>query len=61
MTPGPEMGPCRLRVELAQQCTNPVQLEIGRSVALGISTPCREVSILVIIRVRSRVVGLVYM
>ena len=32
------MGPYRLRVKLAQQYTNPSQLEIGRSVALGIST-----------------------
>ena len=48
MTPGPGSGPYRPRVELAQQYTNPVQLEIDRSVALGISTLCGEVSILVI-------------
>ena len=56
------MGPYRLRVELSLQYPNPSQLEIGRSVALGISALCGEVSILVIyIRVRSRVVGVVYM
>ena len=45
MTPGPGMGTNRPRVELALQYTNPSQLEIGRSVALGISTLCGEVSI----------------
>ena len=48
MTPGPGMGPHRLRVELALKYTNPSQLEIGRSVALEISTLCGEVSILAI-------------
>ena len=48
MTPRPGMGHYRLRVELALEHTSPSQLEIGRSVALGISTLCEEVSILVI-------------
>ena len=42
------MGTYRPLVELALYCTNPSQLEIGRSVALGISTLCEKVSILVI-------------
>ena len=49
MAPRPGMGPYRLRVELAQQYTNPSQVEAGRSVALEISTLCGEVSILVMI------------
>ena len=62
MTPGPGMGPYRLRVELAQQYTNPSQLEIGRSVAWEISTMCGEVPTLMIhICVRYRSVGVVYM
>ena len=55
------MEPYRPRVELALQYMAPSQSEIGRSVRLGISTLCGEISILVIsIRVCSRVVGVVY-
>ena len=48
MTSGPGMGPYHPRVELALQYTTPSQSEIGRSVGLGISTLCGEISILVI-------------
>ena len=42
------MGPYRPRVELALLYTTPSQSEIDRSVELGISTLCGEISILVI-------------
>ena len=48
MASGPGMGPYRPRVELALKYTTPSQSYIGRSVGLGISTMCGEISILVI-------------
>ena len=61
MTSGPGMGTYRPRVELALLYTTPSQSEIGRLVGLGIiSTLCGEVSIPGDVRVRSGVVGVVY-
>ena len=61
MISGPGMEPYRLQVELALPYTTPSQSEIGRSVGLGISTPCGEISILVIsIRVCFRVARVVH-
>ena len=55
------MGTYLPRVELALKYTTYGQSEIGRSVGLGISTLCGEISVLVIsIRVCSRVVGVAY-
>ena len=48
-------------MELALQYTKSSQFEIGRSAALGVSTLCGEESILMMIHVRSLVVGVVYM